>query len=108
MENRREDRVPVEQPIVLAILGDPEIRLAAKVKNVSLRGLGVLSEQPAPPGACVKIEFGDSIFLGEISYCSQTEQGYFSGVRLTQVLSGLAALSKMAEAFERELHPVAR
>ena len=55
MEHRREDRIPIEQPIVLTLLGEPEIRLAASVKNASPRGIGIVTASPVKSGAAVKI-----------------------------------------------------
>jgi hypothetical protein len=40
-----------------------------------------------PPGAAVKIEIGDAIFLGEAMYCRATEDGYYVGIELTEVLN---------------------
>jgi hypothetical protein len=105
MEQRREPRVPDEQSVELTILGDPETRLTAKVRNASDRGLGLVSPESVPSGAAVKIEIGDSIFLGEVMYCETLEDVNFLGIELTEVLSGLAALSRMAQQFAEELDP---
>ena len=108
MENRREDRIPVDRPITLTILGDPETRLTASVKNASPRGVGVMTTQEVKSGAAVKIEIGDSIFLGEAQYCHATEGRYYVGIELTEVLSGLAALAKMAQIFQEQLQLLSR
>lgn len=106
MEQRREDRLPLEKTVNVTVLGEPETRLTATVKNVSARGLGLISSESIPSGAALKIEVGDSIFLGETTYCNALEEGgYFLGIELTQVLSGLAALSRMAEEFSDQLDP---
>jgi hypothetical protein len=108
MENRRVDRVPVEKPITLTILGESEIRLVANVKNASPRGIGILTSESLPAGAAVKIEIGDSIFLGEVMYCRPMDQSFFAGIELTQVLTGLAALSRLAQEFHEQLFPTVR
>jgi hypothetical protein len=105
MEQRSEDRVPIEKSVSLTVLGDPEICLTATIKNASVRGLGLVCSESVPSGAAVKIELGDSIFLGEVMYCEALEQGHFLGIELTEVLSGLAALSRMAQQFADELEP---
>jgi hypothetical protein len=107
MEHRREHRVPTEKPVSLTVLGDPETHLTAIVKNASGRGLGLISPESVPAGAAVKIEAGDSIFLGEAMYCKAVEDGYYLGIELTEVLSGLAALSRMAQEFNDRLQPAA-
>jgi hypothetical protein len=105
MELRREHRIPVEHPIILTVLGDHEIRLVASVKDASPRGVGIETAERLPPGAAVKIEIGDSIFLGEVMYCRAAGRGFFAGIELTQVLNGLAALSRLARDFQEQLHP---
>jgi|SRR5580704_10625442 hypothetical protein len=107
MEHRREQRVPTEQPVILTVLGDLEKRLIATVKNASGRGLGLIASQSVPSGAALKIEIGDAIFLGEAMYCKAMENGYYIGIELNEVLSGLAALSRMAQAFNDQLEPAA-
>jgi hypothetical protein len=107
MEQRREQRVPTDQPVSLTVLGDPEMRLTAVVKNASGRGLGLISPESVPSGAAVKIEVGDSIFLGEAMYCKAMENGYYLGIELSEVLSGLAALSRMAQEFNDQFDPEA-
>ena len=108
METRREDRIPVDRPITVTVLGDPEILLTASAKNASPRGLGVMTTQSVKSGAAVKIEIGDSIFLGEAQYCHATEGGYYVSIELTEVLSGLAALAKMAQIFQEQLQLLSR
>jgi hypothetical protein len=106
MEQRREHRVTIEQIVNVTVLGDPETRLTATVSNASLRGLGLIAAESVASGAAMKIEIGDSIFLGETMYCKTMEDGrYFLGIELTEVLSGLAALSRMADNFAAELQP---
>jgi hypothetical protein len=105
MENRRIDRVPVEKPIILTILGDHEIRVVASVKDASPRGIGVITAEALKAGVAVKIEIGDSIFLGEVMYCRPMEHSFFAGIELTEVLTGLSALSKLAQEFQEQLRP---
>jgi len=107
MESRREERVPANKSIVLTVLEEPEVRLPAVVKDASARGLGMIAAAPVRPGAAVKIEIADAIFLGEAVHCHGQEEGWLIGVRLHEVLSGLAALNRMAQEFEAFLHPAA-
>lgn len=97
----------MNKPIMLTVLGNPEMRLAATVKDASARGLGLATEAPVRPGEAVKLEIGDAIFLGEAVYCRDDDEGAFVGVKLNQVLTGLAALHKMVQEFESFLHPIA-
>jgi hypothetical protein len=46
-----------------------------------------------PCGAAVKIEIGESVFLGEVIYCEKSEEGNYLGIELTEDVSGLVALA---------------
>jgi hypothetical protein len=107
MEHRRDHRIPNEQAVSLTVLGDAEMHVAAIIKNISGHGLGLVTSEPVPSGAPVKIEFEDSIYLGEAIYCKPMEDGFFLGIKITEVLSGLAALSRIAEEFTAQLEPAA-
>lgn len=108
MGTREEMRVAVDKPVVLTVLRDPELRLPGRVKDASPHGLGIYTGEPVPPGSPIKIEIGDALFLGEAVYCRALNPGCLIGVRFTQVLSGLAALGKMARDFDELLHTAPR
>ncbi len=103
MEQRREPRFQADQPVVVTVLNDTEIRLEARVRDASGRGLGLLSPVPVPPGAAIRIEMEDSIVLGEAIYCRREREGHFIGIELDQVLVGLTELGKTLSAFGPEL-----
>lgn len=105
MELRLTPRVPLDQAVTLVILGDPETHATAIVRDASGAGLGLVSPIPVASGAALKIEFEDSIFLGEAIYCTVTGAGYAVGVELTQVLSGLAAFARASAKFSEQEDP---
>jgi hypothetical protein len=102
MDKRREPRFHTDQPVVVTILTEPRIRLDARVKNASGRGLGLVTDAPVPSGAPLRIEFEDSIVLGESIYCRDDRDGHFVGVELDQVLVGLTELARNLAAFAPE------
>lgn len=112
MDARTHVRVPVSPgdatPVAITVLTGPELRLEGRVKDTSPHGLGIVSPQKVTPGSAVKVETNDNLFLGEVVHCSATDDGWFLGIRVTQVLSGLAALSSMVREFDAFLHPAAR
>jgi hypothetical protein len=72
--------------------------MAATVKNASGRGLGLVTREPIPAGAAIRIEIEDVLVLGEAIYCRSDENGHFVGVELDQVLVGLTELGRRLEA----------
>jgi hypothetical protein len=102
MEQRREPRFQADQPVVVTVLSDPEVRLDARVQNASGRGLGLVTAIPVEPGAAIRIEIDDSIVLGEAIYCRAESGSHFIGVELDQVLVGLTELGRILEGFSPE------
>jgi hypothetical protein len=99
MNQRREPRLEAEQSVWITLFGEPEIRLPARVKNVSTRGIGLELEGPVAIGSPVKIEVQDCLFLGEVIYCREDEASFFVGVELEQALYGLTELARILGAF---------
>jgi PilZ domain len=102
MDQRREPRFEADQPVVVTVLTDPEVRMDAQVKNASGRGLGLITAGPVKPGDAVRIEIEDSMVLGEAIYCRRDNEGHFIGVELDQVLVGLTELGRILEGFSPE------
>ena len=51
-------------------------------------------EGPVAPGTAVKIEFEDSLLLGEVVYTRALENSLLVGVRLREALRGLRELAR--------------
>jgi hypothetical protein len=60
-------------------------------------------EGPVPSGAALKIHIDDSILLGEVMYCRSIDRGYFVGVQLFEMLSGLREIGRMSNEFVAQL-----
>jgi hypothetical protein len=100
MNQRREPRFEADQSIWITLFGEPEIRLPARVKNVSARGVGLELQGPVAVGTALKIELDDSLLLGEVIYCREDEASSYVGVELEQALFGLRELVRVLNAFE--------
>jgi hypothetical protein len=99
MEQRREPRFQADQRVMVEVLSDSPVRIAAKVKDASGRGLGISATAPIPPGAAIRIEIEDAVVLGEAIYCRNDQGSYFVGVELDQVLVGLTELGRRLSAW---------
>jgi hypothetical protein len=104
MNQRREPRFEANQPIWITLFGEPDIRLPARIKNVSLRGIGLELQGPVAIGTALKFEVDDSLILGEVIYCRQVEAScdegsFYVGVELEQALRGLGDLAEALRAF---------
>ena len=94
MNQRRGPRFETDQSIWITLFGEPDIRLPARIKNVSARGLGLELQGPVAVGTALKIELDDTLLLGEVIYCRDNQTFCYVGVELEQALCGLGALAK--------------
>jgi hypothetical protein len=99
MHERREPRFEANQSVWITLFGEPDIRLPARIKNVSIRGIGLELQGPVAIGTALKFEVDDSLILGEVIYCRQDEASYYVGVELEQALCGLRDLAEAVRAF---------
>jgi hypothetical protein len=107
MNQRRDPRFEINQSIWITLFGEPDIRLAARIKNVSVRGIGLELQGPVAIGTALKFEVDDCLLLGEVIYCRQVdtscdEASFYVGVELEQALRGLANLADALRAFSDE------
>jgi hypothetical protein len=107
MDQRREPRFRVNQPVTVTVLSEPRRRIGGSISNASGRGLGVVMEARVEPGAALRIELEDAILLGEAIYCRSEGDTHFLGVELDQMLVGLTELGRHLAASTGEI-PVER
>ena len=99
MSQRREPRFNADQSVWITLFGEPDLRLPARIKNVSARGIGLELQGPVAIGSALKLELDDSMVLGEVIYCREDETSFYVGVVLEQALCGLSELADALRAF---------
>jgi len=99
MEQRSELRVPCDEAVVVTVLREPEARYPARIRNSSTRGMAIQIPAEVSPGTALKIEWNDSLVLGEAVYCHPEGDAYLVGIDLDQVLCGLAELGRRLSSF---------
>lgn len=98
MERRREQRKRVEQDVRLWILAETETEHPAHLEEFSGIGARLRTPAPIPIGAAVRIEWDDSMYLGECVHCAVLEDGgHVAGVHFEQVLESFGDLKRMME-----------
>ena len=95
MDRRREQRIPTDQPAIVTVFGPPDVRVTARILDLSGRGLRVQADRPLPPGAAVKVEAEDVLFLGEVCYSIPANPGFEAGLTLEHSLMGLKELARL-------------
>ena len=109
MERRREPRIPLEQHAWITLLVDPEVRCPATAVDLSGRGMKLRLSRQLAADSPVKVEIGDSMYLGEVCYCRLEHGAFVAGLAIEQVLTGLQGLarlrSKLIEDSSRDVNP---
>jgi PilZ domain len=99
MNQRREPRFETDQSLWITVFGEPDIQLPARVKNVSVRGIGLELHGPIAIGSAIKVDLDDGLLLGEVIYCREDKASFYVGVELEQALCGLGDLAQALRAF---------
>ena len=97
MEKRKEVRYPVHRPVKLTVLGDHPAELDAYMSNLSGRGLRMTTSEAVPVSAAVKVNFDDTMMLGEVCYCEPSGTQWAVGLEMEQALSDLSGLGNLVE-----------
>ncbi|SIN70219.1 PilZ domain-containing protein [Sulfurivirga caldicuralii] len=92
-ERRAHTRVPVNRPIIIKMPNDHTV--FGTTSDLSLKGVGLFSQEPVPEGAQLEVHFEvednqdhrfhDYLFTGVVRHCIDTmEQAYHVGVELKE------------------------
>jgi hypothetical protein len=102
MNQRRELRFPVDQPVEVVVLGPSDVHFPCRVRNASGRGIGLEVPEPLATGMALRINLVDTILLGEVIYCRAQDGGWYAGVELEHAIYGLAELANATRGFVEE------
>ncbi len=98
MEYRRhEPRFESNQPVTVTNLEQPGMPLLGRLVNFSANGTRMLLTSEVQPGTMVKVEWGGTILLGEIIYCTPLGTEFAVGLELEDALYETEMLESMAE-----------
>jgi hypothetical protein len=96
-EHRRSRRIPTDDPAVAKIIeSDREISLDVRVLDVSAGGLCLQMERPVRPGAVIQIYFAKKIYIGEVRYCIEANEGFRLGVQVKDIFTTSVLVGKRA------------
>ena len=81
-DHRAEHRFSVSQRVSVTLIGGPECRLSAVVRNVSRKGMSLELDCVLNTGNAVKVEWDDRVLLGNIKHLHQRGGSTILGVEL--------------------------
>ncbi len=79
---RAEQRIKVRQCAYVASVGDPESRMAAKVRDITADGVGLVLNRSVRTGAALKVEIGGRLLLGKVRYRIRQGSKYLVGLEI--------------------------
>jgi hypothetical protein len=105
MELRSQPRLETNEPVHVTVMGESETKFLGRITDYSSRGLGLLADGPAPQGAAVKVEWGDTLLLGEVCYCHPEGEGFAIGLDVEHALYHTEELARLAKRLLDEAEP---
>ncbi len=102
MEQRREPRVKVDREVKITMIGAPGGECPGRLANFSGRGAGLLLGKMVVPGTLVKVEWDQTMVLGEVSFCRKSGEEYYVGLQLKHALYHTDELATLARRLRGE------
>ena len=99
VDQRETERHQLNQSALITVVGTPTQALHGEIRNISASGTQIWLDEPLPPASLVRIEYDDSLLLGEVIYCHEDDSGWLVGLRIEHGLFGLTALARTMQAF---------
>lgn len=99
MDRRREPRFETSTRVRVTLLGDDEVALDGRMVEISDCGMRLMLDRPLPVSAAVRVDYDDTLLLGEVCHATQQGEDYVVGLALDQVLHELTKLNQLAQAF---------
>jgi hypothetical protein len=97
MDLRSQLRLEADEPVHVTVLGECEAQLLGRITNYAANGMGLEIDAPVAIGAAVKVEWSNTILLGEVCYCRPAGEGFAIGLRLEHALYNTAELARLAK-----------
>jgi hypothetical protein len=111
MDLRSQLRLEADEPVHVTVLGECEAHLLGRITNYSPNGMGLVIDTSVSIGAAVKVEWSNTLLLGEVCYCRPAGEGFAIGLLLEHALYNTAELARLAkrlldESPQEEMPPV--
>lgn len=104
MDRRLDERYQTNLAATVTDIASPERIASGQIVNVSRTGVCATLSMRLTPGATVKVQVGDCMLFGHVSYCDD-EQSYLTGIEVIRVLIGESPLARLVNAILAEAMP---
>ena len=77
MDLRSQLRLEADEPVHVTVLGECETTLLGRITNYSANGMAMEIDAKVSIGTAVKVEWSNTLLLGEVCYCRATDHSQF-------------------------------
>lgn len=102
MELRSEARVAVNCEVQAKLLREPPETWTARLVDISGRGVGLALPRAVQLENEVRIEWGQTVLVGQVCYCREHEGFFHVGMRLKKAIYHSAELAILTRRLWRE------
>src|SRR4029077_8683264 len=74
-EQRKAKRHQVRLSAIVSVIGTFAPVIRCEIQNISEKGVQIWADQPLHYASLVRIEYDDSLILGEVVYCKPEQAG---------------------------------
>ncbi len=96
-EQRTQLRMEVDQPVRITLLDQPRRVQKGRLANLSGRGMRIVVGEAMPIDGAVKVDWDDTLVLGEVRYCVPESNQFVIGLELQHSLTELGSLVRLSE-----------
>jgi PilZ domain-containing protein len=97
MDLRSQLRLEADEPVHVTVLGECETTLLGRITNYSANGMALEIDAQVSIGTAVKVEWSNTLLLGEVCYCTPAGEGFSIGLRLEHALYNTSELARLAK-----------
>jgi hypothetical protein len=97
MDLRSQPRWQTDEAVQVTVLGEKEASFQGRITNFSSYGIGLLADCPVAMGDAVKVEWDQTLLLGEVCHCRAVEKGFSIGLSLEHALYDTLQLAELAK-----------
>jgi len=82
MNRRSRVRFKTDLTVKVTSIEEPQTTYKARMANLSAHGLSLIMNEELPTGSVVRVEWGDTNFIGELVYCQPHKDEFLVGLQV--------------------------
>jgi hypothetical protein len=104
MDRRIDSRYPASLEVTVTDIAAPHRVASGMIVDISQSGVSATLSLGFPTGAIVKVQVGDCVLFGHVTYCIE-DHSFRTGIEVVRVLIGESDLARLMNAVLAESMP---